>query len=118
MRPQFEYRSLHLPGLSDSDQEDISLDAINHLLKERSRIYNRLGAEGWALIAEHMEIHGYSVIATFRRLCDTAEEARAANHAPQAPSPPTPQASKLDSGYPTLQPDPAAPDKFRLVWET
>lgn len=117
MRQQFEYRSLHLPGLSDSDQENVSLDAINHLLKERTRTYNRLGAEGWALIAEHMEIHGYAAIATFRRFSETAEDAASSNQSSPVPPVPTPHPTKQDAGYPTLQPDPAAPDKFRLVWE-
>lgn len=117
MRIQFEYRSIYLPGLSDDDQETISIDSISFLLKERTRTYNRLGGEGWSLIAEHMDRSNYSAIATFRRAHDSDETAVPASEEHDTrPLPPTDPA-KQTASYPTLQPDPAAPDAFRLVWE-
>lgn len=109
MRPQFEFRSLHLNGLAEADQENPSTDAIAHLLKERTRVYNRMGSEGWSLVAEHLEVQTYSAIATFSRPNDTAGDGAA--DLPGLSSRPS------SAAYPTLQPDPAAPNSFRLVWE-
>lgn len=113
MRQQFEYKSLYISGFDGDDQENITPEFINILLKEHTRIYNRLGGEGWLLIAEHMEIHTYSAIATFRRVNEAGTDPASEAHPAMSPAGPARQAES----YPTLQPDPAAPDTFRLVWE-
>lgn len=117
MRQLFEYRSIYLPGLGEEQAENAatSPDALDSLLRERVRTYNRLGAEGWMLIAEHQEETAYSVVATFRRPTDVQEPAKPANPT-DTPMPVAPPAKPAPS-YPTLQPDPASPDTFRLVWE-
>jgi hypothetical protein len=120
MRQQFEYRSLQIPGLREEDLEEPSPDLIGQLLKDRVRTYNRLGGEGWSLVAEHQDSHDYSAVATFRRALDPQESiAPSSMEIAAAPaSLPSAQApGGQDPAYPTLQPNPTAPDTFRLVWE-
>lgn len=113
MTDQFEYRSVYFAGLPDSEDEDTpSPEAIAAVLKERGRAYNRLGAEGWGLVAEHLLRPGLAAIATFRRINihtaqpqDGAAESSALSVGPAGPA------------YPIMQPDPSAPGSFRLVWD-
>jgi hypothetical protein len=118
MRQQFEYRSLQIPGLREEDLEESSPDLVGPLLKERARVYNRLGGEGWSLVAEHQDPHDYSAVATFRREVDPQESpAPAALEAGPVMTVPVPAPAGQNASYPTLQPNPTAPDTFRLVWE-
>lgn len=117
MTHQIEYKSMYLPGLNNDDIENINADIISSMLRERTRVYNRLGSEGWTLIAEHMDRGDYSAIATFRRMHDMGGNAAPANQEQAAVSPPPGNQNQQTASYPTLQPDPAAPDTFRLVWE-
>jgi len=114
MRQQFEYFSLHLAGLGEDDVETPDPAAIDMLLKERARAYNRLGFEGWMLIAEHQDDATFSVVATFRREVETREPAQAPVREASLSAAP---AAAGRTTYPVLQPDPSAPDAYRLVWE-
>lgn len=113
MNDQFEYRSTYFHGLAD-DEETPATEDIAQLLKERGRAYNRLGAEGWALVAEHMIGPGLACIATFRRTTGHTAMTESAG-AEGEPAPPP--AATGTPAYPVLQPDPSAPGSFRLVWD-
>lgn len=112
MREHFEYHSIHFPGFSDEELENIDSDLINRLLKDRVRQYNRLGSEGWSLISEHLDSQSYSAIATFRRRNESV-----ATTTDTSESQPQDQPLSSSPSYPTLQPTSGSPDAYRLVWE-
>ncbi len=128
MAPAFEYRNLLMDGLNDAELDEPDSEAINHLLRNRIRSYNRLGAEGWELVTEHQNSVTYAVIATFRRLLEVSADNAAHDRAgyappadpavlqPAAAQPPTDRQG-LTPDYPVLQPNSASPDSFHLVWE-
>jgi hypothetical protein len=98
----YEYHGIFIPGLSDEPTET----SIQDLLRERLRQYNRLGGEGWELVAEHQNPGDYAVVATFRRPLP------AAGTEVQERAEPASGAS-----YPMLRPDGSSPDSYRLVWD-
>lgn len=117
MNEQFEYRSLYFSGLPDGEDEDIpNPDSIAAILKERGRAYNRLGAEGWGLVAEHLLHPSLAAIATFRRANGVADRT-VATDADAASGPAVASAPASGPAYPIMQPDPSAPGSFRLVWD-
>lgn len=121
MQPSFEYRALYLPGFDDVDPDEaVDADSVGHLLRERTRTYNRLGAEGWELVAEHQNPRTFAVVATFRMTIQIAADAAGDAPAAEGVNPPahgSEAATAGDRSYPILQPNGASPDSFRLVWD-
>jgi len=110
---RYEHHIQYMPGISEDSIDDVDDALIQDILRDRIRVYNRLGDEGWELVIEHQHIDNYSVVATFRRpLSDEATTARDAATKTEDQDP-----NQGAPAYPSLRPSASSPDGYRLVWE-
>lgn len=120
MRSIFDYKIIYVHGLEIApDDGDLDEASIQNILRERSRIYNGLGMEGWELIAEHQNNATLSAVATFKFRTSVTADAHpaSASDTGQAGKATEQDPARPDPSYPILQPNAQAPDSYHLVWE-